>query len=223
MSESAKRPHSPETPTAFASKRGRPTAEQRAAISRTILDAATRIFLAEGFERASMDAIAALAGVPKSTLYKRYTDKKALVRAVIEARVSTWSAVASRKNWMLTDDLEQRLKQYCSCILVWASSPEVCAFSDLTRSAWDGADEEEHRQDVIGFGGMVDLIVQDIITFGPRVGIQPKDPRRVAGALMALLAGSLQQRSSLEPMDETAANELAATAIDLLMHGSAAW
>ncbi|HEX7853428.1 MAG TPA: TetR/AcrR family transcriptional regulator [Sphingobium sp.] len=217
------RPEPESAAPAFVPKRGRPTAAQKAAISRTILEAATHIFLAEGFEGASMDAIAARASVPKSTLYKRFADKRALLRAVIEDRVSAWSAVASRKNWMLTEDLAQRLKHYGAWVLLWASSPDVRAFSNLALSAWSSADEVDRRQDVIGFDGMVELIARDMATFGPGVGIRPRDPRKVAVALMALLSGSLNMRSSVEPMGEAEAEDIAGTAVDLLMHGSAAW
>jgi AcrR family transcriptional regulator len=49
-----------------------------------ILDAATAVFAAEGFDRANMDAIAARAGVTKPTLYARLGSKEALFGAAVE-------------------------------------------------------------------------------------------------------------------------------------------
>jgi TetR/AcrR family transcriptional repressor of mexJK operon len=43
-----------------------------------ILQAAQRVFLRNGYERASMDAIALEAGVGKMTVYRQYTDKHTL-------------------------------------------------------------------------------------------------------------------------------------------------
>jgi TetR/AcrR family transcriptional repressor of mexJK operon len=57
---------------------GRP--EKQAAI----LDAATEVFLREGYERASVDTIAAVANVSKRTIYNHFTDKKELFLAAIE-------------------------------------------------------------------------------------------------------------------------------------------
>jgi AcrR family transcriptional regulator len=208
---------------AFVPKRGRPRADQAEAISRQILNAATALFLAHGFDGTAMDTVASTAGIPKSTLYKRYTDKKALLRAVMEERVSTWSAVAARRNWMLTDRLDQRLRQYASWILTWAASPEVVAFSALAVSAWSSAEEREGRLDVTGFGRMVDLIEHDIVAFGPAAGIHAKDPRGVATALMALLSGWVQLKAPPGPVDEDAAASFANIAVDLIIHGSAAW
>lgn len=47
-----------------------------------VLDGARRIFIAAGFERASMDEIARAAAVSKATLYAYFPDKAALFREV---------------------------------------------------------------------------------------------------------------------------------------------
>lgn len=49
-----------------------------------ILDAATSVFAAEGFDRANMDAIAAQAGITKPTLYARFGSKEGLFQAAVE-------------------------------------------------------------------------------------------------------------------------------------------
>ena len=62
---------------------GRPKdLEKRAAI----LAAAKRLFPLLGFEGTSMDAIAAVAGVSKLTVYSHFTDKETLFVAAIRAR-----------------------------------------------------------------------------------------------------------------------------------------
>ena len=50
--------------------------------NRTIL-AALKLFSERGFDAASMDAIAAEAGVTKATLYNHWADKEALMMAVM--------------------------------------------------------------------------------------------------------------------------------------------
>lgn len=50
---------------------------------RALIEAATRSFAAYGFRRASMEGIAADAGVAKATAYAHFTNKEALFAAVV--------------------------------------------------------------------------------------------------------------------------------------------
>lgn len=205
----------------FEPKRGRPSREQAAAISRSIMDAAADVFLAQGFDGATMEAIAAQAQVPKSTLYKRFANKTVLLRAVLNARVAAWSTIAAGRNWMLTDRLEQRLSFYAAAILTWSTSPEVRAFSRLAASAWNQPSEIPERLDAIGYTEMLTLIERDIAEFGSRDGITASHPRRVAEALMALLFGWVETRGTSASQSE--ATDFAETAVSLLLHGRSAW
>ncbi len=54
-----------------------------------ILDAAQALFLRQGYEGSSMDAIAQEAGVSKLTVYNHFTDKETLFCAAIEAKCET--------------------------------------------------------------------------------------------------------------------------------------
>jgi AcrR family transcriptional regulator len=49
-----------------------------------ILDAATMVFAAEGYDRANMDTIAAQAGITKPTLYARFGSKEGLFAAAVQ-------------------------------------------------------------------------------------------------------------------------------------------
>lgn len=60
-----------------------------------ILEAAKRLFASEGFAGASMDQIAAAAGVSKLTVYSHFGDKEALFAAAVRAKCEE----------MLPDDL----------------------------------------------------------------------------------------------------------------------
>lgn len=64
-------------------RRGRPRDPERA---RRILEAARNHFYAHGLERASVDAIAADAGVSKMTIYSNFGSKEGLFGAVIQER-----------------------------------------------------------------------------------------------------------------------------------------
>jgi TetR/AcrR family transcriptional repressor of mexJK operon len=64
-------------------RRGRPRDPKR---WRRIIEAARRHFNAHGFERASVDAIAADAGVSKMTIYSHFASKEGLFEAVVSDR-----------------------------------------------------------------------------------------------------------------------------------------
>src|SRR5690606_7537321 len=72
---SAVRPKSPSAP-------GRPKDLGK---SSAILDAARRLFTTDGFDGASMDQIAAAAGVSKLTVYSHYADKETLFAEVVKS------------------------------------------------------------------------------------------------------------------------------------------
>jgi TetR/AcrR family transcriptional repressor of mexJK operon len=65
------------------SRRGRPRDPERC---RRILEAARNHFYAHGLERASVDAIAAEAGVSKMTIYSNFGSKEGLFEAVVQDR-----------------------------------------------------------------------------------------------------------------------------------------
>lgn len=63
--------------------RGRPSDPGKA---QAVLDAASHLFLANGFAATSMDAVAARAGVSKLTVYNRFGSKATLFQRVIETK-----------------------------------------------------------------------------------------------------------------------------------------
>ncbi len=56
---------------------------------RAIVEAATDVFLRNGYRGTSMDEIAARAAVSKQTVYKHFADKESLFSAIVKAAVDT--------------------------------------------------------------------------------------------------------------------------------------
>lgn len=204
----------------FEPKRGRPTARQSAAIERAIREAAKRAFLSDGYEHTSMEAIAASAGVPKSTLYKRFPDKRALLRAVLSEQLSVW---CETERTPAADDLEMGLKHLAADILRHAATPEVQAFWALVSTAWNGPDEARQRQDAIGYTKMIAGLEEEIRHIAAHRGIAVRDARQVATALMAMLGGWIEHVAPALPRPEDEAKRFAHAAVDMLMRGAAAW
>lgn len=64
-------------------RRGRPSAEDRGLVDERVLDAATALFLEQGFGRTTLDQVSERSRTGKSTLYGRYANKEALFAAVV--------------------------------------------------------------------------------------------------------------------------------------------
>lgn len=79
-------PPSPPRSAAPAAKSPGPGRPKDAAKRTAILEAAKRLFPRHGFERVSMEAIAAEAGVSKLTVYNHFGDKETLFVEAVKAR-----------------------------------------------------------------------------------------------------------------------------------------
>ncbi|XHS76940.1 TetR/AcrR family transcriptional regulator [Burkholderiaceae bacterium UC74_6] len=121
-------------------RRGRPRDPDRL---RRIVEAAHSHFNAHGFERASVDAIAAEAGVSKMTIYSHFTSKEGLFEAVIRDRtdrvmgglagVEALDPTQPRKALLAVGEQfltlareEQVLGQFRSLYGAAGSQPEAC-------------------------------------------------------------------------------------------------
>ena len=127
---------------------GKPTSESRSDRKRrTILDAATEVFLAEGFAGASMDAIATTAGVSKPTVYNNFADKQQLFEQIVNNLVAEITQPFYEQIVNLSDDgdLAKRLRELATLLLKAVMQPtnlrlrrlvigEASRFPDLGRA-----------------------------------------------------------------------------------------
>lgn len=81
---------------------------------RAILDAATAVFLRNGYVGTSMDEIAALARVSKQTVYKHFADKERLFSEIVTAKVDEIANPNTDEVLKLADtgDLERDLRRF---------------------------------------------------------------------------------------------------------------
>ncbi|MFF5296726.1 TetR/AcrR family transcriptional regulator [Paractinoplanes globisporus] len=96
-----------------------------------ILEAATEAFLHSGYA-ASVDEIAAVAGVGKQTVYRHFGDKQALFLAAVAAARSATPEAPAELDAALPDDPVEGLTRVGEQILAAALSPTVAALHRLT-------------------------------------------------------------------------------------------
>ena len=133
--------------------------QNRLARRKAILGAALTVFSEAGYSGATMDAVAALAGLSKPTLYQYFKSKEALFSAMM----------LGKRDEMLD---------------VFEHSPHTSMVEDLLRFAWDYADTVM-RPDLLS---LARLIIGEVQRF-PEIGraYQSAGPDHVLRGIMAYL------------------------------------
>jgi TetR/AcrR family transcriptional repressor of mexJK operon len=116
-------------PRAGARRPGRPTRSNE-----ELLDLALELFLENGFERTSIDAITAAAGMAKRTVYLRYADKMTLFKAALQRAIEEWIVPVEQLRAAESDDLEQSLLSIGDILVTNIMSPAGLRLMRLTNA-----------------------------------------------------------------------------------------
>lgn len=163
-----------------------------------ILDAARQMFVALGYEGASMDQIAATAGVSKLTVYSHFGDKEALFAAAVKAHCEQQMPTS------LFDagpgvPLRERLLQIADAFFAMVSAPDALAghrimctpqlaTSALPQMFWDAG--PRRVQDAF-----VALLQRRIVAGELQIDDDSTDAiRRAAGQFFSLVKGEPHAR-----------------------------
>ncbi len=117
------------------SRRGRPKSEEK---RQSISEAAAHLFLTEGFDRCSMDSIAAAAGVSKQTVYSHFANKEELFKSCIASKVALYDLRVDASEHL---DLESGLASFADGFLRLISDPQAV---QMWRLMMNGADVHRH-------------------------------------------------------------------------------
>jgi len=174
-------------------KRGRPRRGTEIARTAALINAATRVFLREGYGLASIDKVAAEAGVSTRTIYERYKNKADLLGAVIGRLVDRMSTVLS------TLDLN-RLEPKAALTLIAeiitdrARDPDAVALFRIVAT-------EAHRFPELAAKMRennklcVDNVVANYLRAGARQGVlNLADPDRAATLFLQMICSELHDR-----------------------------
>lgn len=114
-----------------------PLGERSARKRQAILEAATALFYERGYVGTSMDDIAAGAGVSKPTVYRFFTDKKALLSDIVLATVSgpTDRFRSAIEQVGGSDDLERDLERLALGYIALVTQPAVLRLRRLVIGA----------------------------------------------------------------------------------------
>ncbi|NGN64747.1 TetR family transcriptional regulator [Streptomyces sp. A7024] len=158
-----------------------------------ILSAARDLFLADGFDRTSVDAVAAKAGVSKRTVYDYFGDKRTLLKAVVDdVGQSLITTIRRTLDDTLTDrtraaGLEDALVTFAMRIATdMLGSAEYATLQRLVRA-------ESGRLQRQGYSSMADApdeaLAERFAAFAAAGLLEVPDPRLAADQFIALTFG----------------------------------
>ena len=209
---------------ALATKSDRKPRGQGASRRGEILDAAKRLFLTEGFERATIRKIAASVGVSSAALYLYFPDKDAILRAIAESTFDTLLARLEESQRQADTDLERLragLRAYVAFGLAHPDGYRLTFLAKMMASCGPGrpADPPDHLP---AADRSFDLMVNGIGRLMQAGVFRSADPVLTAEAVWASLHGVttllLDQREHLESDTDA----LVTAVIDMVVRGLSA-
>lgn len=188
-----------------------------------ILDAAHEIFLREGFDMTSMDAIANEAGVSKQTLYNHFDGKEDLFRAFVRTRCETMSKSFETRFLDKNESPESVLTAFGEDILAIILSPDAMRLRRLLQN-------EGHRHPELAeifYHQGPDLTTNRLANYladqNAQGAMAVREPRIAAEQFIAMLAGHLRIRHLIglaSPPGNAERHRYVANAVQLFLDGA---
>jgi TetR/AcrR family transcriptional regulator, mexJK operon transcriptional repressor len=202
---------------------GRPPSKSAGEIEEAILSAAKELFLSLGYEATSMEAVAQAAGVSKRTLYIRHSTKEALIKAVVEDRIQSWSKEASARNSEAPEAFPDSLKRHAQTFVHMLANPEVRQFDRLILTTAHRFPEIAETFYEVGYNYELGFLTNEIIRGTQDDVVPPKEPRRVALQLLSMIQGWRRTEETVRTISAEEAAEFASQAVDVLLRGRDSW
>jgi TetR/AcrR family transcriptional repressor of mexJK operon len=168
-----------------------------------VIEAATTLFLRNGYTATTMDDIAETADVSKRTVYNNFADKAALFREVVMAqtgRVEGFAAAAADE-LADPDDLPKVLRALARRLAATATDPgvlrlrrlligEAHRFPDLAREYYEAAP-----------GRVIATLAAGLAPLADRGHLRVRDPHQAAEHLAFLVLGAALDRAMFDGHD----------------------
>lgn len=162
-----------------------------------VMDAAVELFLANGYDQTSMDAIAAHAGVSKTTVYAHYADKLALFKAVVERSSRSLALQIDESHLAEEQDPQTRLRRIVLVVLEATTTPEFRAFQRVMVSESTRHPDLAFAAEAAGVVDVIEIIASALEDEAEQCGYRLTNPRVHATVLMRMAVSGPQLDSLL--------------------------
>ena len=178
-----------------------------------ILDAAQHVFEQYGARRANVEDVARAAGISRSTLYRAYPNKEALLDAVLMRQLGDFLAELDRVASGLSPQ-EAVVECFARGIALTREIPLLARLVETEPEIITGAGATSHSSLVLG---TADQVARTLRRSGATM---PDDELHVVAELMLRLAYTylLNPRGNLDLTDEAAVRAYAARYLAPLVH-----
>jgi AcrR family transcriptional regulator len=110
-----------------------------------IIEAASRLFLSNGFHASGVDTIVAEAGVAKMTLYKYFSSKEALIVEVLKRKSDEWMLWLRDRVDAIGDTPKRRALAVFDAFQEWFARPDFCGdMFQCAAAEFSGTDNPVH-------------------------------------------------------------------------------
>lgn len=157
-----------------------------------ILDAATQVFLVNGYDQSSMEAVARQAEVSKTTVYAHFGDKYGLLQAVAERAVTLLDLNLDQIILDKVSPPEDKLVRVLVTLIETQTSHASLAF---LRTMLSGSGRHPELARVLGDRGephVLAVLAGILAEDAARQGYRLRNPSALAALFMRMAAGGLQ-------------------------------
>lgn len=198
---------------------GRPTPEQARLRNLELLDKALDLFLESGFERTTIEGIAAAVGMAKRTVYSQYGDKLTLFKSSLQRAINDWIVPIDVLRAAETDDFEQTLLNIGRILVDNMMTPEGLRLLRITNA------EANRMPDIAAYTyeqgtGPTLTYLADLFTRRMVNGGELRDAQAAGLAFLYLVVGGPANSSVWGvPMDDEQVNMHTSYCVRLFLHG----
>jgi AcrR family transcriptional regulator len=187
---------------------GRPSPAQAAQLDQDVRESSLRLFLEQGYDGTSMDAIARAAGTTKVTLYSRYSSKEELFSSVL------WWALL-RDDWPQAepppppdlDDLRGALQAIAEAALKRALDPAMIQLARVAATHALRFPEIARRTHQSGFSARYQLLIDLLKRHAAKGTIVAEDPPILAEHFLAMVSGAPARLASFGIVRDSAGRQ----------------
>jgi AcrR family transcriptional regulator len=180
------------------------------------------MFLSEGFDAVTMEAIANAVPLSKTTLYSRFASKEILLEAVVSDQISQWAAYSTSLEPALPNDLRGRLRIHIRGMARSMRLREVQGFMKLSFVLTDRFPALSHLMHTQGYLNHIAFMKKEIEDAAERDRVPVRDAGAVARHMVNSMAGWSIQEAPRGPTEDEAL-KAADEIVDLFMASRPAW
>jgi TetR/AcrR family transcriptional regulator, mexJK operon transcriptional repressor len=199
---------------------GRQTASATRQRNLELLDKALDLFLERGFERTTIDAIAAAVGMAKRTVYLRYGDKTGLFKAALKRAIESWIVPVERLRAAESDELGATLLRIGRLLVANVLNPAGLRLMRITNAESGRLPEIGAFSYTQGTAPTIAYLADLIRRRSRADGLEVSDPEEAAMAFLHLVVGGPANITAWGvSLTEAAIEKYTEYAVRLFVHG----